>query len=85
MSFSNEWAEWHLTPRGWERGSEMLDSPGLREKDPPLDRVLSVKWHEEQTSGYARMRRNSSEIWRGDDAALIQRLLKQYGPAPESL
>ena len=22
MSASNEWTEWHLTPRGWERGSE---------------------------------------------------------------
>jgi hypothetical protein len=25
MAVSNEWTEWHLTPRGWEFGDEKTD------------------------------------------------------------
>ena len=25
MKPSNEWTEWHLTPQGWERGTEKTD------------------------------------------------------------
>ena len=32
MSISHEWAEWHLTPRGWEVGTRKCDhgeEPGV--------------------------------------------------------
>jgi hypothetical protein len=85
MSFSNEWTEWHLTPRGWESGSERTDGPGTTLKDPPVDRALTHRWSEVQSSGYGKMHRGSEEKWKCEDADLITRLLAQYGSAPEHL
>ena len=40
----NEWIEWHLTLRGWERGSEKReDSPLEKKVNPPIDRILTEK------------------------------------------
>lgn len=85
MSYSNEWTEHHLTPRGWETGSERMDGPGIRWKEEPADRVLTYKWSEVQTSPYARMHRSGEFIFRGDDEALITELLAKYGPPPDSI
>ena len=86
MAASKEWTEWHLTPRGWERGSEMVDVGNLTEVAPPPDRVLSHKYREIMSSGYsAGTDRYNEEIWRGDDEAQIAKLLKEHGAAPAKL
>ena len=45
MSASNEYWTWHLTPRGWEEGTEKLDS-GTTERPVPPDTVLTLVYHE---------------------------------------
>jgi len=85
MSFSKEWTEWHLTPRGWERGSERSDFGQTEWKDAPPDRVLTTQWLEEQTSPYSDMHRSSSDQWKSDNASAVAELLAKYGKPPEHL
>jgi hypothetical protein len=85
MSFSKEWTEWRLTPRGWERGSEVLDFGKPTIIEPPKDRVLTTKWSEIQTSAYAKMHRGISEVWRSDDETEIKKLTVEFGQSPETL
>ena len=85
MSYSNEWTEWHLTPRGWESGTERIDGPGIERKDEPKDRVLTYRWTEVQTSPYAPMRRYGREVFRASDERPIAELIAQFGKPPERL
>ncbi|HVO60352.1 MAG TPA: hypothetical protein VMT53_05420 [Terriglobales bacterium] len=85
MAASNEWTEWHLTPRGWERGSEREDGPGIKEKPAPADRVLTYRWKEYLSSVFSTMDRTSQELWRSDDEAAIKVLLEKFGDPPQSL
>ncbi|HEY3821758.1 MAG TPA: hypothetical protein VGL81_31540 [Polyangiaceae bacterium] len=85
MAMSDEWTEWHLTPRGWERGSDQVDGGGGRRRDPPSDRVLTSRFHEYWGGVSSEVSRTNEVEWRGGDASLIETLLKQFGPAPERL
>lgn len=85
MSFSREWTEWHLTPRGWESGSELVDFGNRTEKEPPTDRVVTYRWLEEQTSPYSQMHRRHEIVWSSDDKAAIANLMKQFGDPPSHL
>jgi hypothetical protein len=85
MSFSLEYTERHLTPRGWETGTERVDFGSTTHRDPPPDRVLTVRWTEEQTSPYAKMHRGIAEKWRSPDAAAVKVLLEKFGPPPDGL
>lgn len=85
MAASREWTEWHLTPRGWERGSEMVDVGNLTEVPPPADRVLTHKYREIMSSGFSPIDRYNDEIWRTDDEERIAELLKTFGSAPNTL
>jgi len=85
MSASNEWTEWHLTPRGWERGSEKIDFSGPTDVAPPPDRVLTSTYHEYLSSVYSSIDRYHKETWRGNDEALIKKLLAQFGEPPKEL
>ena len=38
MSLSKEWTDWHLTPRGWEAGSQQTDF-GKETKFAPPQRL----------------------------------------------
>lgn len=85
MSASNEWTEWHLTPRGWERGTEQIDFGDPQVKETPTDRVLSFKYREYMGSMYSRTERTCAEIWRGSDETSIAGLLVKFGTAPRRL
>lgn len=85
MSYSNEWTEWHLTPRGWESGSERTDGPGIEFKPDPPDRVLTYRWSEVQTSPYAPMHRSLEKRWEGEEKTLIAKLLAEFGDPPKRL
>ena len=85
MSYSNEWTEWHLTPRGWESGSERTDGPGVELKPEPPDRVLTYRWSEVQTSAYGQMHRSLEKKWESADKELVAKLRAQFGEAPKHL
>ena len=84
MSHSNEWTDWHLTPRGWERGSERTDGVGIEEKPIPADRVKTMRWVEEQSSPWSDMYRGLEGQWTSDDNA-VQALIDKFGNCPEHL
>jgi hypothetical protein len=84
MSLSNEWTDWHLTPEGWVRGTEKEDF-GKIERDPPPDRVKTVRWRDYIASRYSTPERYHSDEWSSDDKAAIARLEAKFGPPPSTL
>jgi hypothetical protein len=87
MAIRKEWTEWHLTPRGWEKGSTRREGRGNDWRDEPPDRLLSYQHCELQAaSGPARV--TTEETWRTKEPAKIEQLesaLAQYGSAPSRL
>ncbi|MGE8451793.1 MAG: hypothetical protein ACN6OP_14445 [Pseudomonadales bacterium] len=84
MAASNEWTDWHLTPKGWERGTEKDDFNRV-DRDPPSDRVLSSRFSEYAGSVHSTIERTSSVTWSCKDSALINALLEKFGQPPEHL
>jgi hypothetical protein len=84
MSASNEWTEWHLTPAGWQRGTEKEDFRRVDRK-PPVDRVLTTIYREFMSSTFSSMEKSSEIEWRSRDEARIVVFTEKYGPAPEHL
>lgn len=83
MAARREWTEWHLTTRGWERGS--MRAQGKNNwADEPADRVLSYVCKEEETSASG-VSRSIEETWRAKTADTVGDLLSQHGPCPETL
>lgn len=87
MSASNEWTEWHLTPRGWERGDWKVDggSGSSRRGLVPEDRVLTFAYREFMSSVYSPMDKGAEFIWQSDDKEKIKELRAKYGEPPEHL
>lgn len=85
MSLSDEWTEWHLTPRGWEEGSTQIDFGNRTNRPRPNDAVLSVKYREIVASMYSKCERTRHETWRSRDPTTVDALLAKYGECPESL
>lgn len=83
MSASNEWAEHHLTPTGWQQGSSKHDFGQVQERPIPDDRVLTCRYREKMSSSFSRMHCSVSEVWRGEDNELIERLLTEHGSCPQ--
>lgn len=79
MSASNEWDEYHLTPRGWEEGSSKTDFAPEKEVPPPADRVLTKRFIDYQSSAFSRPHRYWEERWRSSDGAAVQELLAKHG------
>jgi hypothetical protein len=86
MAASNEWTEWHLTPRGWERGDRQLDF-GQRYDGPstPADRVLSATYSEYCQRNGDPLSITTKETWSCENKDAVSSLLKQFGPAPDHL
>jgi hypothetical protein len=84
MAIRKEWTEWHLTPRGWEKGSTRREGRGNEWCDEPVDRLLSYQHSELHTSsGQPQIR--TEETWRIKDPAALERLkaaLASYGEVP---
>jgi hypothetical protein len=85
MSASDEWAEWHLTPRGWEPGDVKLDVVGVEKGPLPADRVLTCCYNEHMGSAFSKLRKSVSEKWRSEDTTAVSALLRKFGNCPESL
>ena len=82
MTASYEWTEYHLTPRGWESGSEKTDF-GCRDVSPPVDRVMSVRYIQEH-NGYS-MGDRFEETFRASDEITLEGLRRKFGQPPQSL
>lgn len=78
----SSWTHWHLTPRGWERGSSKPGEGIPAEIPTPNDCVLTWLYRQD---GIYPQRPVLRELWRSPDAALVERLLAKYGPAPEMI
>ncbi len=86
MSAMNEWTEWHLTPRGWERGTVKTDTPSSTTvAPPPPDRVLTCRFHEFLGAIGGDVEHWVEEVWAGPDRETVRALLDQHGSCPESL
>lgn len=82
---SDEWTEYHLTRAGWGIGSTKVDRPSPQLKPPPDDRVMTVRYRETLRSPFEPMDRHVSILWQLDDAVVVETLLGEFGPCPESL
>jgi hypothetical protein len=82
MSLSNEWTDWHLTPRGWEAGTCKFDF-GRTKKETPKDRVLTSRYSEQMSSAFSPIVSSVDEVWRDNDTKRVEQLLKKFGPCPQ--
>jgi hypothetical protein len=82
MCASNEWQDYHLTPTGWVEGSEKVDFSGIHEKPIPADRVLTVRWVDNQSSAFSKADRYWKETWRSSDSAAVSALVAKFGERP---
>jgi hypothetical protein len=84
MSATNEWTDWHLTPEGWQRGTEKEDH-ATQHRPVPDDAVCSYRWTEYQSSSFSRVERSLDLVWASKDPAAIAALLAQFDQCPETL
>jgi hypothetical protein len=82
MSASNEWAEWHLTPRGWEHGSCKTDFADETNVPKPKDCVLTCVFSEYLASAFSSMERKTEKTWQSPNSAEVNLLLKKFGDCP---
>jgi hypothetical protein len=85
MALRNEWTEWHLTPRGWEKGATRVQGKGNTWTAEPEDRVLSFVYKEVETSASPEVQKSLEETWHSKKAKSVDELLKQFGACPEKL
>jgi len=85
MPIRKEWTEWHLTPRGWERGATRVHGQGNTWVEEPLDRILSFVYQELEVGDPPRIKKWSEETWRSKKEAEIKDALAKAGPCPEHL
>jgi len=83
MAVRKEWTEWHLTPRGWERGATRVQGKGNNWAAEPEDRVASWVYSETETS--AGLRRNTEPTWDNKATSQVNEFLTRFGPCPEKL
>ena len=84
MPISEEWTDWHLTPRGWKCGTEQKDYRRV-DRTPPADRVLTSKYRLYLRSSDSMVDKGHEDIWRSPDSDVVDELLKLYGNPPEHL
>ena len=80
-----QWIDWHLTPRGWERGSTHTNGQDTEWKDAPEDRILTYRWSEGQSLLYSDMVNELEKEWESDNSPLLRGLLEKYGEPPRHL
>jgi len=88
MSFDETTHEWHLTPRGWIKGTfryyDNVQEPGIIE--PPSDRVETWVREMVQSSGYSKEDINWKRVWESPKYTEeeLQKLRKKYPKIPEN-
>jgi hypothetical protein len=82
VSASNEYFDYHLTPRGWVDGDESKDFVGETKRSVPSDRELTVRFSERMSSVYSDMERNLRVIWHSGNREEVSRLISNFGYPP---
>jgi hypothetical protein len=85
MPLRKEWTEWHLTPRGWEKGATRVHGQGNTWIEEPLDRVLSCVYQELQSDGSPEVKKWKEETWRSKKSEDVSALEQKYGACPDKL
>lgn len=83
MAATNEWEEWHLTPKGWIRGTVKTDF-ATDVVDAPTDRVATYKFREYAGSIYSTGSISWDAIWQRKDSD-PKELIQKYGEYPTGL
>lgn len=79
MSAIDEAVEWHLTPEGWVVGTQRIEQ-NITKREPPDNRLLTLKCSEYLSSPFSKLERYKEEIWRAEGQdQLIAELLEKYG------
>jgi hypothetical protein len=79
-----DWVDVHLTPCGWRYGTEHYDTGYKFEKEPPTDRLMTVRHFECIPADPNRASGDWSEIrWRTDDALALERAQDRWGVLPD--
>jgi hypothetical protein len=81
MSASDEVDEMHLTPSGWVQGSEKIDFSGWTHRDPPADRLLTVRFREHMSSAFSKMDLSAEETCHAPNDEIVAALVK-HGTDP---
>jgi len=85
MAARKEWTEWHLTPRGWEKGATRVHGQGNTWVEEPVDRLLSSVYQEVEADGSSEVKKWSEETYRSKKTAEVETALQKFGPSPERL
>jgi hypothetical protein len=84
MAATNQWTEWHLTPRGWTSGSSKTD--GLSAwVDPPRDRVKTCVYKELVSSPPAPMTASLTTQFVSNHTERVAQLEAEHGECPRRL
>jgi hypothetical protein len=79
-----DWHEAHLTPRGWWYGTDLSDKGYIFEKEPPTDRLMTVRRFECIPTDPNRVPQDWSEIrWLTDDVQALERAQARWGVLPD--
>ena len=78
MDFSHEWTDWHLTPKGWVKGSYKVDFSEVRVAEIPADRVLTRRYEEKIASVSSPLKILKRNIWDNGNPELIKKLYKKH-------
>lgn len=80
MGNGEEWFEYHLTPRGWEKGTERWEfQPEYR--DPPADRFLTLR-RTEYFGSRSPAPPGTQREWVHHDIDVVTALESQFGSKP---
>jgi hypothetical protein len=85
MPVRKEWTEWHLTPRGWEKGATRVHGQGNTWVEEPLDRFLSCVYQELQTDASPEAKKWKEETWRSKKSEDVAALEQKFGACPDTL
>lgn len=86
----DEWTCWHLTPEGWQRGSQKNRHDKTTIEIPvPDNRVMSYTYREYSrpidVSGVGGLETLLLNDWCSSDKAFVSGLLKEFGYCPRRL
>ena len=84
MPRSEEWIEFHLTQNGWVEGSELMDIAGLRQREVPQDRVLTLRFYTRALESSSGPQKWYIETWSHHDKNTVDELVKKHGKKPSS-
>ena len=72
---------WHLTPDGWVKGASSDEDGKRYEGDIPIDRFATFRYSTKGSEMSGKVE-DVAEVWRSDDAPVVEQLLQQHGDCP---